>query len=155
MGEDNYAPVANRISLRIFLTAVPSNKWELIQADVKTAFLNADNPGRELVKLPKEVVNSEKERVRILQRALYGLQRAPKMWYLTFTEWAVGAGYSPCDGDPCWFVHSTKRQMIIIYVDDMLLAAENRVLLQEMSQSLLARFQSRIMGIPTYTVLPR
>ena len=67
MGEDNYAPVANRISLRIFLTAVASNKWELIQADVKTAFLNADNPGRELVKLPKEVVNSEGERVRILQ----------------------------------------------------------------------------------------
>jgi hypothetical protein len=72
------------------------------------------------------------------------------MWYLTFTEWAVKAGYVPCDGDPCWFLHSTEKKMIIIYVDDMILAAENQTLLQEMGQSLLAKFQSRIMGAPTY-----
>jgi hypothetical protein len=50
--EDNYFPVANKVSLRIFLAAVAGNRWEMVQADIKTAFLNAENPGLEYVKLP-------------------------------------------------------------------------------------------------------
>jgi hypothetical protein len=78
-GEDNYSPVVDRVSLRIFLAAVAEMGWELCQADVKTAFLNADNPGKEFVRLPVEVVGSESERTRILLKALYGLQRAPNI----------------------------------------------------------------------------
>jgi hypothetical protein len=47
-------------------------------------------------------------------------------------------------------VHGEKPQMIIIYVDDMLLAAENEHLLGDMCQALGTRFKSRMMGVPTY-----
>jgi hypothetical protein len=84
--EDNYSPVANKVSLRIFLAAVAGNRWEMVQADIKTAFLNAENPGLEYVKLPREVVEDDSQRVRVLKKALYGLQRAPKMWHQTFAK---------------------------------------------------------------------
>ena len=61
----------------MFLAAVVKHKWRMVQADVRTAFLNADNPGLEYVRLPKEVVEEGENRVRILKKALYGLQRAP------------------------------------------------------------------------------
>jgi hypothetical protein len=148
--ENNYAPVVNRVSLRTFLAAVAHKKWDLVQADVKTAFLNADNPGMEYVRLPKEVVECEQARVCILKKALYGLQRAPKMWHLTFSSWAVDIGFYQSEHDPCLFMHATKKQLIIIYVDDMLLAAGDAHLMKELCDELLARFQCTIMGTPTY-----
>jgi hypothetical protein len=148
--EDNYSPVANKVSLRVFLTAVASQGWCLCQADVKTAFLNADNPGKEFVRLPKEVVEHEHQRVRVLLKALYGLQRAPKMWHQTFATWAISVGFGQSDHDQCLFMHSNKQQMLILYVDDLLLAAENEQLLGEMCELLNGKFQSRVMGTPNY-----
>jgi hypothetical protein len=148
--ENNYAPVVNKVSLRAFLAAVASRKWDLVQADVKTAFLNADNPGLEYVRLPKEVVDCEQARVRILKKALYGLQRAPRMWHFTFSNWAKGVGFRQSEHDPCMFMHETKGQFITIYVDDMLLAADGESLMRELCDKLLARFRCTIMGTPAY-----
>jgi hypothetical protein len=148
--EDNFSPVVNKVGLRIFLSAVASHRWELIQADVKTAFLNADNPGLEYVKLPKLIVEREEDRIRILKKALYGLQRAPKMWHQTFSDWATQIGYVPSEFDQCMFIHSEKQQMMIIYVDDILMAAENAELIEEMCGLLMSRFESRVMGVPSY-----
>jgi hypothetical protein len=148
--EDNYSPVANRVTLRIFLATTAGNKWKLKQADVKTAFLNAENPGKEFVRLPREIVDNETDRIRQLNKALYGLQRAPKMWHKTFTDWVKQIGYKPSEHDSCWFIHKDKPQMILIYVDDMLLAAKDDVLLDEMYRSLNEKFKSRLIGVPTY-----
>jgi hypothetical protein len=121
----------------------------MVQADVKTAFLNADNPGLEYVKLPKEVV-PEKERVRVLKKALYGLQRAPKMWHLTFSAWAKEENFIQNQHDPCLFINADKRQMVVIYVDDMLMAAGTPELLTDLCERLMSKFKSRILGEPVY-----
>ena len=86
---------------------------------MKTAFLNADNTCTDYVRLPKCVVGpSEGESpVRLLQKALYGLRRAPKAWNMTFTEWAVEGGFVQSEADPCLFTHSQMRAMLVIYVD--------------------------------------
>jgi hypothetical protein len=136
--------------LRIFLAAVAEMGWELCQADVKTAFLNADNPGKEFVRLPVEVVGSESERTRILLKALYGLQRASKMWHLTFATWAQTVGFTQSEQDPCLFLHADRDKMLVIYVDDMLLAAKNKELLNELCLLVQGRFKSRILGVPSY-----
>jgi hypothetical protein len=148
--ENTYSPVADKVSLRVFLSVVASNRWNMVQADVKTAFLNADNPGHEFVRLPKEVVLEDKQRIRILLKALYGLQRAPRMWHMTFANWAIGAGFKQSQHDPCWFMHSSKQQMIIIYVDDMIMAAGTKLLLDELVGVLTVRFKSRVLGEPSY-----
>jgi hypothetical protein len=148
--ENNYSPVVDRVSLRVFLATVAEMGWELCQADVKTAFLNAENPGREFVKLPVELVGSENERTRILLKALYGLQRAPKMWHQTFAAWAKTVGFKQSEQDPCLFLHSEGNKMLVIYVDDMLLAAKDVRLLKDLCLLVEGRFKSRILGEPKY-----
>jgi hypothetical protein len=143
--ENNYAPVANRVSLRIFLGAVATHKWELVQADVKTTFLNADNPGLEYVHLPCEVVEDDTQRIRILKKALYGLQRAPKMWHLTFSNWAIQQRFIQNQHDSCLFMHSSKDRMLIIYVDDMLMAAQTKELLEQMCLNLMTGFSQEFL----------
>jgi hypothetical protein len=104
--EGVYAPVVDKSSLRVFLTLVAAMGWILRQADVKTAFLNAPVEGTHYVKLPKDVVNSEASRIRILNKALYGLKHAPKAWNTTFTKWAVSEGnFVQSDFEPCLFFH--------------------------------------------------
>jgi hypothetical protein len=45
-----------------------------------------------------------------------------------------------------------KKQMLIIYGDDMILAAETKLkgLLDDMCASLTSRFKSRVLGEPMY-----
>jgi len=72
------------------------------------------------------------------------------MWHLTFSNWAIEAGFEQSQHDPCLFLHSENEQMLIIYVDDMILAASNKILLEDMKDKLISRFESRTLGEPTY-----
>ena len=148
--EDCYAPVVDKVSLRIFIAVVAQKGWYLEQSDVKTAFLNAENEGEDFVTLLACVVGKGESPVRKLQKALYGLRRAPKAWNTTFTEWAVQQGFRPLDAEPCIFVHEQKGVMLAVYVDDLLVAAESQWDLEKVQRSMGARFKTRDMGIPTY-----
>jgi hypothetical protein len=148
--EDVYAPVVDKASLRVFLAIVAKKGWYLQQSDIKTAFLNAENNGEDYVKLPPCVVQGGESPVRKLQKALYGLKRAPKAWNSTFTEWALGKGFRQADAEPCIFVHQEERVMLAVYVDDLLIAAEDMVSLTRFQDLLKEKFKTRDMGVPTY-----
>ena len=92
----------------------------------------------------------EQDRVRVLKKALYGLQRAPKMWHLTFSAWAKEENFTQNQHDPCLFIHADKQQMVVIYVDDMLMAAGTSELLADLCERLMGKFKSRILGEPIY-----
>ena len=61
------------------MAVVAKNGCFLEQSDVKKAFLNADNVGEDYVRLPKCVVAEGESAIRRLQKALYGLRRAPNL----------------------------------------------------------------------------
>jgi hypothetical protein len=145
-----YAPVVDKVSLRVFLAVVAQKGWLLEQADVKTAFLNAKNEGEDYVKLPGYVVRPGESPIRILQKALYGLRRAPKAWNSTFTEWVTSVGFKPTASDPCLFVHNSRPTMLVIYVDDLLVAAATEEDLEHVQGLMEERFRMRRMGVPQY-----
>jgi hypothetical protein len=149
-GEDCYAPVVDKVSLRIFLTTVAQRGWSIQQSDVKTAFLNAENSGVDYVRLPKCVVEGNESPVRLLKKALYGLRRAPKAWNTTFTAWALENGFEQSEADPCLFTHGRMRAMLVIYVDDLLVAGETDKVVLEVQQLLGGKFRTRDMGQPAY-----
>jgi hypothetical protein len=132
----------------VVLTAVATSGWILWQADVKTAFLNSDNPKIDYVRLPKQVVRREEDRVRILQKALYGLKRASKVWNDTFTAWAIASGFTQSDSDPCIFYHKELGIIMAIYVDDLLFAGEQRSNVERVFDMMQKRFKSRLLGMP-------
>jgi hypothetical protein len=145
-----YSPVVERSSLRVFLAAVATQKWILQQADIKTAFLHSVNPHLDYVRLPKQVVQHDNDRVRILLKALYGLRRASKAWSDTFNEWATSNGFCQSDTDPCIFYHSGLNVVMAVYVDDVLFAGEDQNSVDKSCELLQQKFESRVMGVPKY-----
>jgi hypothetical protein len=148
--EDVYAPVVDKASLRMFLSQVAKHGWFLEQSDIKTAFLNAENVGEDYVRLPGCVVRDGESPVRKLQKALYGLRRAPKAWNTTFTAWALGHGFNQLKSEECIFVHTRLEAVLAVYVDDLLVAARVESGLREVQRLIEERFTVRHMGVPVY-----
>ena len=140
----------DKLSLRIFLEVVAQEGWFLEQSDIKTAFLSADNEGTDYVRLPGCVVQRGESPVRLLKKALYGLRRAPRAWNSTFTEWVVSVGFRASESEPCLFLHKEKQAMLVIYVNDLLVAAATMEEMSQVQGMLEARFKTRSFGEPTY-----
>jgi hypothetical protein len=152
-GERLYAPVVEKTTLRMFLAYAASHHWWILQADVCTAFLHAENSGEDYVLLPSglEELQHGGGRIRRLHKALYGLRRAPKAWNDFFTAWAVGEeGYIQSSADLCLFYSKDRSGMLVVYVDDLLLAAVNQQVLTIMLEGVNSKFEVRNMGTPSY-----
>jgi len=78
---ETYAPVSRMALIRTFLAIVNKYDLELVQMDVKTAFLNGILEEKVFMKIPLGVEISKEERNRKLcevGKALYGLRISPK-----------------------------------------------------------------------------
>ena len=75
------SPTCSKQSLRITMTIIVSNRWKINSLDITTAFLQGDSINRELfLQPPKDVANSGT--IWKLKRCIYGLNDAPRAWYL-------------------------------------------------------------------------
>lgn len=120
-----YEPVAHIELVRTMLAVATAKGWEVHQVDVKGAFLHAKLPesDRIWVKLPTvEGLSSVCGKSLQLQKSLYVLRKAPKLWYENFATAVsridlIRSTVTDCiftrDGDaPCF---------VIVYVDDLMI----------------------------------
>ena len=75
----------------------------LRQADVITAYLNAQMPDEVYIKLPK-ICGDEDNLVRRLWKALYGHPKAGNLWNSDFVKFML-EGFKQCARDKCLFYH--------------------------------------------------
>jgi hypothetical protein len=144
--EDVYAAVANSTSLRIFLVYMAVHNLDCQQFDFNTAFLNAPIPEgkRYYVEQPTGLAKSDK--VCLLRRALYGLRRSPLYWFNTLNPILKTLGFSPIVTDACLYINKTKGALIILYVDDLLIAAQRDRDIEDIAKQLQSRFRLKSMG---------
>ncbi|MCO5610242.1 hypothetical protein L7F22_064478 [Adiantum nelumboides] len=97
--------------------------------DVKIAFLHGDLHEDICMQQPKGFVVKGKEHlVCKLKKSLYGLKKAPSKWYHKFHTFMLSQGNRWSDIDHCLYTKRAKDgslQILILYVDDMLLAEKN------------------------------
>ncbi|KAE8673805.1 hypothetical protein F3Y22_tig00111772pilonHSYRG00229 [Hibiscus syriacus] len=62
-----------------------------------------------------------------LKKSLYGLKQSPRQWYKWFDSYMIKIGYNRCEYDCCVYVKSLDDGsfFLLLYVDDMLIAAKN------------------------------
>ena len=131
--QEVYAPVVRYSSIRCILAISNKLDLELHQMDVKTAFLNGRLSDEIYMKQP---VGFEKDpsKVCILKRSLYGLKQAARMWNFEIDGYLKQAGYIQSKADSCVYVKSGLRPgeifLLALYVDDLLLASNNKELLK-------------------------
>ena len=84
-----------------------------------------------------------------LNKSLYSLKQALRCWYKRFDSYIMGLGYNRLDSDPCaYFKRSDNEDFIILllYVDDMLVASYNKDRVQELKAQLAREFDMKDLG---------
>lgn len=100
--EETYSPVVKNDSLQTILAIAAARDLELVQLDVKTAFLNSELQQELYMEQPAgfEIKGREAEVCR-LHRSLYGLKQASRAWNEKFNFFLVKYRFTRGLADPC------------------------------------------------------
>jgi hypothetical protein len=152
---ETYAPTAKWVTLRLFLSICACLGLRTRQLDVKTAFLYADLEEEIYIECPKgvnrqnpfglppDVLAKCDSRYFRLKKSLYGLKQAPRNWFMTLKTFILEQGFSPVKSDSCVFVQWTegRAMLLIVFVDDILIGAENDRDMVQLVQAFKDRFK--------------
>ena len=145
---DIYAPTAKKDTERVFLSFVAENDLECHQADVKTAFLHGDLNEVVYVRQPDGFHEGGPNMVWRLNKALYGLRQAPRAWYLHLKQVLEGKGFTASQADASFFTLDCEddRILLLVYVDDILVAAKSLDNVNKAKHMLQAEFDIKDLG---------
>jgi hypothetical protein len=133
-GIDYGKTVVKYDTLRIILSFVAAQNLKLSQLDIKTAFLYGELDGEIYHQQPEGFIISVKETsVCHLYKCLYGLKQASRVWNATFDAFLRKFGQRLSNADPCLYLrhHEEEFVSVAIWVDDGLVASNNKSLIEE------------------------
>eukprot|EP00252_Welwitschia_mirabilis_P018673 TRINITY_DN4156_c0_g1_i5.p1 TRINITY_DN4156_c0_g1~~TRINITY_DN4156_c0_g1_i5.p1 ORF type:complete len:1283 (+),score=262.04 TRINITY_DN4156_c0_g1_i5:125-3973(+) len=142
-----FSPVVKHTSIRIILAMVACMNLELEQLDIKTAFLHGDLQEEIYMEQPEGFGNG-KDLVCRLKRSLYGLKQAPRQWYKKFDTFMIEQKYERCKVDHCVYLMRTtgKITILLLYVDDMLIAGNDLHEIQRLKSQMAKKFATKDLG---------
>jgi hypothetical protein len=147
--------VSKKDSFRIVMTLIAHYDLELHQMDVKTAFLNGDLQESVYIAQLEGFAIEGKEHMRCrLKKSIYGLKQASRQWYLKFDKVVKKFGFVENQVDNCIYVKIKGSMFIILvlYVDDILLASSDKNLLFETKGFLPSNFDMNDLGDTSYVL---
>ncbi|CAL8996886.1 unnamed protein product, partial [Prunus brigantina] len=127
----------------------------LHQMDVKTAFLNGNLEEDIYMKQPEGFIQEKGENlVCKLCKSIYGLKQASRQWYIKFDEVVKQYGFTENALDECIYMKMSGRNFIILvlYVDDILLACTDLSMLHNCKEFLSKHFEMTDLGEATYVL---
>lgn len=91
--DETFAPVARLKVIRLFLAYTSFMNFKVYQLDVKTSFLHEDLQEEFFMEQPPHFESEEYlDHVYHLDKVLYGLQQAPRVWYDTLATFILTNG---------------------------------------------------------------
>ena len=145
-----FSPVVKHTSIRVLLALVAKFDFELEQLDVKTAFLHGDLDETIYMAQPEGYyVEGKEDHVCRLKKSLYGLKQSPRQWYKRFDSFMIGSGYHRSSYDSCvYFRKGSDGSFVylLLYVDDMLIAAKNMSDVLILKKRLSEEFEMKDLG---------
>lgn len=119
------APTARLESFRALMHIAAVLDWDVQHFDIKTAFLHGVLPESETVFMeqpPGFEEPGKKDWVWRLQKSLYGMKQASRIWNLTFHKTMERLGFRRMINEWCVYRRSTPTGIIIfaVHVDDII-----------------------------------
>ena len=118
--------------------------------DVVTAFLNGDIDLAIFMEVPEGLRDpNNPDLVCLLLKALYGLKQAPRQWYAKIHHFLTTVlHFKSCPHEPCLYtLHSgTTFIIIILYVDDLLIAGNSPTMIKSIKLKLMSSFKMKDLG---------
>jgi hypothetical protein len=95
--------------------------WKIHQMDVKTSFLNGFIEEVYIEQPQGFKVLGRKSHVCLLKKALYGLKKAPRAWYLRIDSYLLQMGFEKSEANPNFYyiIRGEDTLILILYVDDL------------------------------------
>ena len=145
-GEDVWgktSPVPPFEIVRVVLSLLLQHSKRIVQADIPNAFLHPDVDAPVYMYQPEGYCRGDK--VCKLNKGLYGLQQASKLWYEDLVKVLKSYGLTESEYCRCVFVRKEYWgwMPVIIYVDDLIIGASNDILVDRLIDILRQRFGIR------------
>ncbi|KAH9723668.1 hypothetical protein KPL70_007189 [Citrus sinensis] len=145
-----FSPVVRLTTVRVVLAMCATFDLHLEQLDVKTAFLHGELEEEIYMLQPEGFAETGKENlVCKLNKSLYGLKQAPRCWYKRFDSFIMSLGYNRLSSDHCAYYKRFENNdfiLLLLYVDDMLVAGPNKDRIQELKAQLAREFEMKDLG---------
>nr|AAP46197.1 putative gag-pol polyprotein [Oryza sativa Japonica Group] len=152
---ETFSPVSKKDSFRIVMALVAHYDLELHQMDVKTAFLNGELHEDVYMAEPEGFVMEGKDHLACkLKKSIYELKQASRQWYLKFDEIIKRFGFKENEVDNCIYIKTKGGKFIILvlYVDDILLASSDINMLHQTKEFLSSNFDMKDLGEASYVL---
>ncbi|PNX90529.1 putative copia-type protein, partial [Trifolium pratense] len=119
---------------------------------INNAFLNGDLSEEVYMHIPQGLPRQGGNLVCRLNKSLYGLRQASRQWFNKFSSTILKLGFKQSSADHSLF---TKGQganflVLLVYVDDILVAGPNCTLIKDVQDMLQQHFKLKIFGDPKY-----
>ncbi|RVW69880.1 Retrovirus-related Pol polyprotein from transposon TNT 1-94 [Vitis vinifera] len=122
---------------------------ELDQLDVKTAFLHGELDELIYMQPPEGFGEGIKDgQVCLLKKSFYGLKQSPRQWYKRLDKYMLDIGFNRSSHDGCVYFKLNEDIMVylLLYVDDMRVACQERRHLEQVKEMLKAKFEMKDLG---------
>ncbi|KAK8934710.1 hypothetical protein KSP39_PZI014426 [Platanthera zijinensis] len=147
--QETFAPVAKMNTIRVLLSVASCKHWDLLQLDVKNAFLHGDLEEEVYMSTPPGLtpVGTAGKVCKVL-KALYGLKQSPRAWFGQFHKAMVSFGYYQSNADHTLFIKRRlgKITALIVYVDDIVITGDDVEEVQILKQKLAREFEVKDLG---------
>ena len=153
--EETFSPVVRFASIRLILAIVARMDLELHQMDVKTAFLNGEFDEEIYIDQPLGFkLKGHECKVCKFKRSIYGLKQASRQWNLKFHQVMLKYGFTMMEEDHCVYFKRSNNHLVILslYVDDILIAGNDKQLIDVTKKWLSSNFEMKDMGEASYVL---
>ncbi|GJU47010.1 retrovirus-related pol polyprotein from transposon TNT 1-94 [Tanacetum coccineum] len=136
---ETFALVAKMVIIRTLIAVAISNDWIIEQLDVNNAFLHGDLHEDVYMQVPQGYNNSlPPNTVCKLTKSLYGLKQANMQWFEKLTTFLISIGFKQIYVDTSLFTLNKDGKLVtlLVYVDDILLARNDKKIIQGIKTNL-------------------
>eukprot|EP00877_Chromochloris_zofingiensis_P011122 jgi/Chrzof1/6263/Cz17g17260.t1 len=125
--DEVFAPVSKYATFRALMAKAAEEGMELHKLDVKTAFLQGNLEEDVWIQQPPCYEEGSSELACHLHKPLYGLKQAPRAWHQRLQQELLAVGYTASAADPSlyWYCINGDYVYLLVYVDDILIAASS------------------------------